>query len=121
MRDFVHVGDVARACRLAIEAADVADEVFNIGSGRPTSLLDLLGLLRNEIDDLEPEILGTCREGDIRACYADTSRARARLGYEPKMPFEQGIRSLAAWVASRSSVDRSREALGELQRHHLVK
>lgn len=120
VRDFVHVSDIVCACRLAIEKDKLADQVFNIGTGQATSLLGLLDLLRREISDQEPEVLGSFREGDVRACYADISRARAQLGFEPRMPLEQGVRELAAWVASQSSHDRSRDALGELRRHGLV-
>lgn len=119
-RDFVHVRDVARACRLAIEKEDAADEVLNVGTGRPTSLLELLALLRRELRDVEPEILGRFREGDVRTCYADISRSEKLLGYRPQVGLEEGIRSLAAWVASQQSPDRSRQALDELDRHHLV-
>jgi dTDP-L-rhamnose 4-epimerase len=120
IRDFVHVSDVVRACRLAIEKDDLADEVFNVGTGQPTSLLDLLDLLRREISDHEPEVLHSYRKGDVRACYADISRAQAQLGFEPRMPLERGVRELASWVASQSSHDRSRDALVELRRHGLV-
>jgi dTDP-L-rhamnose 4-epimerase len=119
-RDFVHVSDLVRACRLAIEKDDAGDEVLNVGTGRPTSLLDLVALLRHEIRDVEPEILGRFREGDVRTCYADISRSEKLLGYRPQMALEDGVRSLAAWVASQQSTDRSRQALDELDRHRLV-
>jgi dTDP-L-rhamnose 4-epimerase len=119
-RDFVHVADVARACRLAIEAEGVAHEVVNVGTGKPTTLLELAALLRREIRDVEPEILGRFREGDVRTCYADITRARTVLGYEPQVTIEGGIKSLAAWVAEQSSIDLSRQALAELHRNRLV-
>jgi dTDP-L-rhamnose 4-epimerase len=120
-RDFVHVRDVARACRLAIEADHVADEVLNVGTGHPTTLLGLLALLRREIAEVEPEVLGRFREGDVRSCYADIARIRHVLGFEPTMHLVDGVRSLAAWVTSQQSIDRSRDALGELHHHRLVK
>jgi dTDP-L-rhamnose 4-epimerase len=119
-RDFIHVSDIARACRMAIEAEGVSDAVFNVGTGQPTSLLALLTLLQKEIRDVEPEVLGRFREGDVRTCYADTSRIRGALGYEARVPLEEGVRSLAAWVASQTSSDHTREALDELRRHRLV-
>jgi dTDP-L-rhamnose 4-epimerase len=118
-RDFVHVSDIVQACRLAIES-DVEDEVFNVGTGRATSLLELLALLRREIRDVEPELLGRFREGDVRACYADTSRIEKMLGYQPQVKLEEGLRALATWVASQQSVDRSRQALDELRSHRLI-
>jgi dTDP-L-rhamnose 4-epimerase len=118
-RDFVHVSDIVRACRLAIET-DASDEVLNVGTGRATTLLELLALLRREIRDVEPEVLGRFREGDVRACYADTSRIEKVLGYRAQVSLEDGARALAAWVASQQSVDKSRQALDELQSHRLV-
>jgi dTDP-L-rhamnose 4-epimerase len=122
-RDFIHVSDIVQACMLAIQSESVADEVLNIGTGKATTLLELLEFLRREIPsgrDLEPERLGRFREGDIRACYADISRARERFGFEPKVGLEEGVRGLAGWVASQSSRDRSSEALSELDRHRLI-
>jgi dTDP-L-rhamnose 4-epimerase len=118
-RDFVHVSDIVQACRLAIET-DAEDEVLNVGTGRPTSLVDLLALLRREIRDVPPEVLGRFREGDVRSCYADTSRIERILGYRSRVDVADGVRSLAAWVAKQRSEDMSRKALGELQRHRLV-
>ena len=123
-RDFVHVSDVAEACLQAIEREDMADDVFNIGTGAPTNLLQLLAILRKEIPgpaDVEPEILGRFREGDVRACYADINRAREKLGFVPRVAIETGVKSLAAWVRSQMSVDRSKDAIEELKRHELIR
>jgi dTDP-L-rhamnose 4-epimerase len=122
-RDFVHVSDIVQACMLSIERDGVADDVFNVGTGTPTSLMRLLELLRLQIPSgrqLEPEILGRFREGDIRACYADIARARQRLGFEPRVSLDQGVGALAQWVATQASVDRSQDALRELDRHRLI-
>jgi dTDP-L-rhamnose 4-epimerase len=124
IRDFVHVSDIAEACLRSLEKEEVADEVFNVGTGRSTNLLKLLELLQKEIPgagSIAPQIVGHFREGDIRACYADISRARERLGYSPRVALEEGVKGLAAWVASQSSVDRSRQALDELRHHGLVR
>jgi dTDP-L-rhamnose 4-epimerase len=124
LRDFTHVSDVAAACRLAVESTTVADEVFNVGTGEATSLLRLVGLLRREIPGagaVEPEVVGRFREGDIRSCVADITRARERLAFAPRVPIAQGVRSLAQWVASQQGVDRSAEAWSELTRHNLIR
>jgi dTDP-L-rhamnose 4-epimerase len=123
-RDFIHVSDIVAACRRAIDADDVADDVYNVGTGRPTRLVDLLALLAKTIpgaDKIQPEVLGRFREGDIRACYADIDRARRLLGFEPRVRLEHGVESLAAWVRSQMSQDRSSQALEELKRHRLVR
>ena len=123
-RDLVHVSDIAEACFLALEAETVADEVFNVGTGRPTNLLELFELLRREIpgaSGIAPQVVGRFREGDIRTCYADIARARERLGYAPRVTLERGVGGLAAWAASQRSVDRGQQALEELTRHGLVR
>jgi dTDP-L-rhamnose 4-epimerase len=123
-RDFIHVSDLVDGCVKAIEAEGVADEVFNIGTGASTDLLSLLELLKREIPgaaDVQPEILGRFREGDIRSCIADITKARERLRFSPKVPIEEGVKGLAAWVRSQTSVDRSAHALEELKAHNLVR
>jgi len=123
-RDFVHVSDVAQACLLAIEKESVADEILNVGTGEATDLLTLFDLLRKTIPGaagVEPQILGRFREGDVRTCYADISKARRLLGYEPRVRLAEGVQGLAAWVASQSSRDLSAEALRQLQAHGLVR
>ncbi len=107
-RDFVHVSDVVSCLLAAVEADAVTGGEFNVGTGKPTSLLDLLALLRKEIRDVEPEVLGRFREGDVRTCYAERRSSRERLGFEPRDRPRDGVRSLASWVASQQSVDNNR-------------
>src|SRR5215218_7993284 len=93
MRDFVHVSDVARACRLALEVPAAAGHVLNVGSGRQYTVLEIARAMGEVLgrEDLEPEVTGNYRVGDIRHCFADITLARRILGYEPAMPFEQGL------------------------------
>jgi dTDP-L-rhamnose 4-epimerase len=88
-RDFVHVSDVARACRLALEAPSDLSGVFNIGSGASRRVGDVATQLASTLGraDLAPEITGRYRTGDVRHCFADISRARQLLGFEPRMGF----------------------------------
>ncbi len=123
-RDFIHVSDVVGACMLAIERDDVGDIVVNVGTGRPTSLLKLAALLRRHIaraEQIEPEIVGRFREGDIRSCYANVRRAQDLLGFSPRVELENGVKELAAWVSEQSSIDRARDALAELQRYKMLR
>ena len=69
---------------------------------------------------IEPEIVGRCRVGDIRNCFADTSRAREVLGYEPRVSLEDGLEELAAWLEGQSATDRVDDAARELQRRGLA-
>ena len=115
-RDFVHVSDVARACRLALESPRSAGEVYNIGSGVPRTVLDVARELAAALDatDIEPHVVGKYRVGDIRHCVADISKARAELGFEPQMKWSRGVRELADWLATQSADDKVEGARGEL-------
>lgn len=115
-RDFVSVKDIARACRLALETPEAAGEVFNIGSGRPISILALAERLARVMGrvDLAPEITGKYRMGDIRHCYADITKARDVLGYAPSVSLDEGMTELAAWLEGQVAHDRVADAQKEL-------
>jgi dTDP-L-rhamnose 4-epimerase len=115
-RDFVSVYDVARACRLALETPVADGEVFNVGSGEAHTVLDIalrLGRVLGK-EQLQPEITGKYRVGDIRHCFADIGKARRVLGYEPQVKIDHGLAELAAWLESQAAVDRVAQASAEL-------
>jgi dTDP-L-rhamnose 4-epimerase len=121
-RDFVSVYDVARACRLALERPEAAGHALNIGSGRHYTIRTvaerMAGVLGRE--DLKPEITQRYRAGDIRHCFADISRARQLLGYEPRVTLEEGLVELAGWLEGQAAPDRVTEARAELERRGLT-
>lgn len=121
-RDFVHVSDIVQANLLALET-DAADyKAVNIGTGIPTSVSRVAELLAAGLGkDLEPEFVGKYREGDIRHCVADISRARALLGFEPAVTLEQGVPELLEWVRHEQATDRVAQATAELEAHQLVR
>ena len=121
-RDFVHVSDVAEACRLAYESAAAGGDVFNIGSGISVSVCEIADRLAAQLDmgNLAGEITGKYRVGDIRHCFADISRARRVLGYAPRVSFERGISELAAWLDGQIAADRVEEARGALEARGLT-
>ena len=123
MRDFVHVEDVARAFRLAMEQAPAAGHVINIGSGQSYAIAAVGDMLAEALDrpDLKPEILGRARSGDIRHCFADLSKARDLLGFRPGKRLEDSMGELAAWIRAETSVDRGAEMRRELEERGLVR
>ncbi|HEU4496239.1 MAG TPA: SDR family NAD(P)-dependent oxidoreductase [Flavobacterium sp.] len=114
-RDFVHVRDVARACRLALEKPEANGEVINIGSGNQYTIKYIADKLAKVMDkDITATVNGKYRVGDIRHCFADLSKAKALLGYEPQVDFEDGLRELAAWLEGQIAVDSVSQATEEL-------
>ena len=120
-RDFIHVSDIVQANIRAMET-DTADyEAINVGTGRATSIAELAALIGSALgSDLEPEVTGSFREGDIRHCYADISKARALLEYTPRVDLKDGVRELVEWVRSQAAEDRFDVARAELARQGLA-
>jgi dTDP-L-rhamnose 4-epimerase len=121
-RDFVSVYDVAQACRLALEVPDAAYRVFNVGSGNAYTVVEIAQRIADVMskEQIEPEITGKYRVGDIRHCFADIRLARRILGYEPRVGFEQGLTELAQWLEGRVAYDRVAEASAELDARGLA-
>jgi UDP-glucose 4-epimerase len=99
-RDFTYVTDVVQALMLAAGRPGVSGQVFNIGTGGGTSLLDLLSALNRQLGKSVVPRHVEARAGDIRHSRADIAKARAMLGYEPKVPFEEGLARTLAWYRS---------------------
>ena len=121
-RDFVHVSDIVRANLLALETNAADYQAINVGTGRPTSVRTVSNLLAKGLGlDLEPEIVAKYREGDIRHCVADISKAKSLLGYEPQVSLEQGIPELLSWVRAQAAQDQVESATAELESRQLVR
>jgi dTDP-L-rhamnose 4-epimerase len=121
-RDFVHVSDIVQANLLAMETHKADYQAVNVGTGRATSIREVNRLLSEGLGlKIEPEIVGKYREGDIRHCVADISRARSVLGYEPKVTLGQGIPELLSWVRSQAAEDQVEQATAELESRQLVR
>jgi dTDP-L-rhamnose 4-epimerase len=121
-RDFVSVTDVANACRLALEQPGVKGDVVNVGSGESVTVAEIAGRLARILDqeEIEPEVTGEYRVGDIRHCFADVTRAQEVLGYTPEVPLEDGMRELAAWLEGQVADDRVDEARRQLTQRGLT-
>lgn len=120
-RDFIHVSDIAHAFVIALEHPAAPGNVYNIGSGCERSIRQAARLLAEAMGcDIEPEITGKARVGDIRHCFADVSKAERELGFRPRCDFGKGLTELAAWVARQKAIDRGDEARLELEARGLV-
>src|SRR3546814_14067374 len=93
-----------------MERPGVDGEVFNIGSGRDYTVETVARLLAEAMGrpDLQPQMLGKARSSDIRHCIADITRARERLGYEPRHFLEDSLHELVERGSGQRARDRVR-------------
>jgi len=121
-RDFVHVSDIARACYLALKSEHGIGEVFNIGSGQSRTIRSIAEDLASVmgLTNLEPEITREFRIGDIRHCFADITKAREVLDFNPKVRFQDGLRETVEWIESQTAVDRVELARNALASRGLI-
>lgn len=121
-RDFVNVKDIVRANLLAVETDKADYQAVNIGTGKATSVKAIAELLAQGLGkNIQPAIEGKFREGDIRHCIADISRARQVLGYEPTVTLEDGLAELLGWLGTQQAEDRAEIAAAELAARSLVR
>jgi dTDP-L-rhamnose 4-epimerase len=121
-RDFVYVGDVARAFGDALELPQAAGGIFNIGSGNDRSVTQVAEELARAMgkNDIAPQIVGKSRIGDIRHCFCDTAKAAEALNFRATQDFTEGLAELAEWVAGETADDRVEQARAELEARGLV-
>jgi dTDP-L-rhamnose 4-epimerase len=114
-RDFIHVSDIATGILLALESEAAVGQAVNLGTGGPSTVRAIAEVLANGLDvDIEPELNGRYRAGDIRHCYADPGRARELLGFESTIALKDGMLDLVEWLADQKAVDRVDVAAMEL-------
>ncbi len=97
-RDFVSVRDVVSANILACQTEPARGQVYNIGSGRASSLLDLLEALNAVLGSQIEARFVEARAGDVRDSLADIAKAQRELGYAPAVHLEQGLRGVIDWM-----------------------
>lgn len=93
-RDFIHVTDIAKALTLALEAENVGGEVFNVCTGKPTSVNNLIDTLKTETKQKLQVNHGPARVGDIRHSYGDPTKATNKLGFKSKITLAKGLKTL---------------------------
>lgn len=105
-RDFVSVHDVVQANMLTMEKNEANYDSFNVGSGQPITIKQIAKTVARLCNkDLEPIITNNYRKGDIRHCFADITKIKKKLGYEPKITFEDGMKELIGWAANKEAKD----------------
>ena len=120
-RDFVHVHDVARAFRLALDSNAAVGHAINVGSGASVTIREVALRLASALGvEIAPVTTGRYRVGDIRHCFADPALAARLLGFNAQVSPEAGFLELVDWIAGEVAVDRVETAQDELARRGLV-
>ncbi|QQT27809.1 NAD-dependent epimerase/dehydratase family protein [Sphingobacterium spiritivorum] len=122
-RDFVYIDDVVDATILGLEKDEANNEAFNVGTGMATDVLTVANELKKNYGvDVAVTISGNYRVGDIRHNYADLTKIRRLLGFEPKVTFERGIKSFTDWVNLQEiEVSKYEDSISEMKSKGLLK
>ncbi|HPH33018.1 MAG TPA: NAD-dependent epimerase/dehydratase family protein, partial [Chitinophagaceae bacterium] len=122
-RDFVFISDVIHATFLGIEKEEANGQVFNVGTGVPTTVLEVAeGLIRLYGKEVPVTISGNYRLGDIRHNYADLKKIESLLGFSPSVSFAEGLQQFTAWVkAQEVQTSRYEESIAEMKAKGLMK
>jgi predicted glycosyltransferase/nucleoside-diphosphate-sugar epimerase len=97
-RDFTFVGDIVAATRAAAESPTAAGRAYNVGGGSRVSVREALELLEEFAGRPLDVRYEDSQRGDVRHTGADTTRARADLGFAPATAFERGLEAEFLWM-----------------------
>ena len=122
-RDFVFISDVVDTTVLGIEKETANNQVFNVGTGVATDVITVAKELSNNYGIQVPiTISGNYRLGDIRHNYADITKARQLLGFEPKISFKEGLKQFTDWVNTQEvEEDKYQQSIDEMKAKGLYK
>jgi len=96
-RDFTYISDVVNAIVLALHEEEGVDQIFNVGTGVPTTINQLARVFIS-ISGKEGQIRHVkARRGEVRHSYADISKAKRLLGYRPRVDLQTGLSEFLRW------------------------
>jgi dTDP-L-rhamnose 4-epimerase len=99
LKDVIHVRDVVRANLRAMECEAANYQVFNLGNGEGITVHRIAELISEKLGSpIQPEVVGQYRRGDARHGWADISKAKRLLGWEPSLSAEDGFADLCDWL-----------------------
>jgi dTDP-L-rhamnose 4-epimerase len=122
-RDFVYIDDVVNATILGIEKEAANNEIFNVGSGMVTTVLDVANALMKNFNTAVPlNITGNYRLGDIRHNFADLTKIETKLAFKPSVSFDEGIYKFCEWVNTQDIKESNyKKSLQEMKEKGLFK
>ena len=117
------ITDVIRATFLGIEKEEANGQVFNVGTGIPTTVLEVAeGLIALYGKEVPVKVSGNYRLGDIRHNYADMKKTAGLLGFTPAVSFSEGLRQFTEWVTAQGvKTSRYDESIAEMKAKGLMK
>jgi len=120
-RDFIYVTDFVAGNILAMQKDQANYDSFNVGTGVAHSIGDIASaIIALYNKDLRQEVMNKFRAGDIRHCYADITKISSKLGFKPKVLFEQGMKMLIEWADTQNAKDLTLTAQMELKKRGLA-
>ena len=122
-RDFIYIDDVVEATILGLEREEANNQVFNVGTGIATNVLQVAhGLVKNYGIEVAINVTGNYRLGDIRHNYADLTKIKKLLGFSPKVAFEDGLKHFTDWVNTQEiQEDQYQKSIDEMKAKGLYK
>ena len=119
-RDFIHVKDLVRGKLLLLDEPKADYDIFNIGTGIPSSILELAETLIQLCGKpFRPDVIYKFRNGDIRDCYADISKIK-KLGFQSQYSLIEGLKNLIDWSDGQKAVSKIKDAHEQLLDKGLV-
>lgn len=110
VRDFTYVDDIAEATIRAAELYGIEGEAINVGTGKPTRIIDLAYMIKNIVENslkknVKIEVIPNRPKGDPSGGYADTSKLVKLLGFKPRVDLQTGLQRTLSWyLANKDSI-----------------
>ena len=122
-RDFIYIDDAVDATILALEKQEINHQIFNVGSGVPTSIFEVAHILKKLYNsNINIKISGRYRLGDIRHNYADLTKIKSVLGFKPKIDLVTGTSRFVVWAKTQKvHIDKYEDSIEELKQKGFLK
>ena len=110
-RDFIHVKDICQAIHLGLTRQGLDNfELFQIATGKETSVNELWDILKSELKargvDVPEPVYEPERPGEIKLNYSDISKARSKLGFDPKIELADGVKETVEWFLNKMQINK---------------
>ena len=98
-RDFTYIDDIVEGIMMVLKK-DFDFEIFNLGYGSPSGLMDFINILEDCLDKKAKKNFLSMQKGDVPITYADTSKAKKTFGWQPRVSLKEGVAKFAEWYKS---------------------